>query len=264
MKSRITLILALVLACHTVWSQVATESGKIVKVLSFNIYHGATMKGDYNLEAIAKIITDENPDLVALQEVDFKTGRAKGKDLATELGWRTHLAPLFAKAMSFDGGEYGVALLSRYSFVHTRRFALPNMPEREPRVVLEAAVVLPSDDTVTFVGTHLDHLSNDSVRVAQAKKINEVYADSKYPTILAGDFNAIPGSRPINLLEEMWAPTYDRNNIEPTCPSSNPKDKIDYVMVYPKSRWRVIGIKVIHDTVASDHFAYLVTLELVK
>ena len=33
-------------------------------------------------------------------------------------------------------------------------------------------------------------------------------------------------------------------------------------MFYPQERWRVIERRVIQDTVASDHCAYLVTLEL--
>ena len=41
-----------------------------------------------------------------------------------------------------------------------------------------------------------------------------------------------------------------------------PKEKIDYVMYSPKNQWRLIDRKVICDTYASDHCAYLVTLEL--
>jgi endonuclease/exonuclease/phosphatase family metal-dependent hydrolase len=56
-----------------------------VKVLSFNILHGATTKGDFDLDAIARVIIEADPDFVALQEVDYKTKRAKGYDLVTEL-----------------------------------------------------------------------------------------------------------------------------------------------------------------------------------
>ena len=77
------------------------DSSRIVKVLTFNIYHGETYYRDQglpyqsNLEAVADIINALNPDLVALQEVDFKTNRAKGLDLVTELGLKTGMAPLF-------------------------------------------------------------------------------------------------------------------------------------------------------------------------
>jgi len=41
--------------------------------MSFNILHGATVKNDFNLDTIAGVINSYNPDLVALQEVDFKS-----------------------------------------------------------------------------------------------------------------------------------------------------------------------------------------------
>ena len=166
--------------------------------------------------------------------------------------------------MNFDGGEYGEGVLSRYSFFQSRNIALPHTPGNEPRAALEIITILPSGDTIALAGTHLDHLKDEKDRVAQAKKINEVFSLNKYPTVLAGDLNAIPGSTPINILEEMWSAAYDKKDPEPTFPSDNPSIKIDYVMFYPKHRWRVLETKVIQHSIASDHCAYLVTLELLN
>ncbi|MHA2218777.1 MAG: endonuclease/exonuclease/phosphatase family protein, partial [Candidatus Hodarchaeales archaeon] len=52
-----------------------------VSVLTYNIYHGEDANGGSNLDAVAEIINLLEPDLVALQEVDQKTTRAKGLDL---------------------------------------------------------------------------------------------------------------------------------------------------------------------------------------
>src|SRR5210317_504230 len=93
------------------------QNQQTIKVLSFNILHGATTRGDFDLDAIAQVIIDADPDFVALQEVDYKTKRAKGYDLVTELGWRTKLSPIFGRAMPYDGGEYGEGILSRFSFI---------------------------------------------------------------------------------------------------------------------------------------------------
>jgi endonuclease/exonuclease/phosphatase family metal-dependent hydrolase len=201
---------------------------------------------------------------VALQEVDFKTNRAHKFDLATELGWRTKMAPIFGQAMKYDGGGYGEGILSKYSFIQSRNIALPYTPGSEPRVALEIISELPSGDTIALVGTHLDHLKDEKDRVAQVKKINKAFSSNKYPTILVGDLNAVPGSTPIGILEEMWTVSYNKENPEPTFPSDNPTIKIDYVMFFPKNRWRVHHTEVIRDTIASDHCAYLVTLELLE
>jgi len=262
MKSKISIILFVIFICNAVWSQTTNDSSKIVKILTFNIFHGATMKGDFNLDAIAKVIIDADPDFVALQEVDYKTNRAKNYDLVTELGWRVKMAPLFAKAMDYDSGEYGEGVLSKYTFLQSRNIALPYTPGNEPRTALEIVTVLPSGDTIAFVGTHLDHLQDEKDRLAQAKKINEVFSINKYPTILAGDLNAIPGSTPIIILEEIWSASYDKKNPEPTFPSDSPAKKIDYIMFYPKYRWRVLETEVIQDSIASDHCAYMVSIEL--
>jgi endonuclease/exonuclease/phosphatase family metal-dependent hydrolase len=262
MKSTISVFLFVIITYLPVCSQNIIDSSKVVRVLSFNILHGATTKGDFDLEKISRVIEDANPDFVALQEVDFKTNRAKKFDLATELGWRTKMVAIFGKAMKFDGGEYGEGILSRHSFIQSRNIALPYSPGSEPRAALEIITVLPSGDTIALVGTHLDHLRDEKDRVAQAKKINEVFSINKYPTILAGDLNAVPGSTPINILEDMWAASYDKKDPQPTFPSNNPRIKIDYVMFYPESRWSVIKTEIICDTIASDHCAYLVTLLL--
>lgn len=259
LKIATTLLMALMVT--PVIAQDKVENKKIVKVLSFNILGGRTTKGDFNLEALAKVINETNPDFVAMQEVDYKVNRSRKYDLATELGYRTKMAPLFARAMYYDGGEYGEGILSKYSFLSTRNVALPYIDKQEPRAALEIVVELASKDTIAFVGTHFAHEGNAG-REIQAKKINEVFTKNKYPTILAGDLNARPGSGPINTLEAIWQSTYDRDNPEPTIPSDNPRAKIDYVMFYPKNRWKVLDKKVIADTYVSDHCLYLVTLEL--
>ena len=262
MKLTINTFLVLFLISSSGWSQGFTDSLRIVRVLTFNIYHGATMNGDFDLDYIARVISDADPDLVALQEVDFLTARAKGYDLATELGWRLKMAPLFARAMHYDGGEYGEAILSKFSFVTTRNVPLPFTGDREPRAAVEVTTVLPSGDTIAFIGTHLDHTGDDTDRILQVRMLNEVFAHGRYPSVLAGDLNAVPGSVPIGILEKSWGAAYDRCSPAPTYPSGNPVKKIDYVMFRPMEEWRVISAEVIQDSVASDHCAYLVVLEL--
>jgi endonuclease/exonuclease/phosphatase family metal-dependent hydrolase len=259
----------------TTWSQTEVDSSKIVRVLTLNILHGATTNGDFDLDDIAKVIIEAQPDFVALQEVDFKTRRAKGYDLATELGWRAKLQPLFGRAMKYDGGEYGEGVLSGYTLLSSKNHALPHSPENEPRAALEVTTEIASGDTVVFIGTHLDHVSDDTDRVAQAKAINEIFAAGKHPMILAGDLNDVPGSETINIFESMWTAAYrvavgfspsslvKDQKIDNTYPSGAPDHKIDYVMFYPRDRWRLLERRAICDPVASDHCGYMVVLELV-
>ena len=239
--------------------QESIDSSRIVRVLSFNILHGATMRGDFDLEQIARVIRQAEPDLVAMQEVDFFTRRARHMDLATELGLRTGLAPLFGRAMYFDGGEYGEGILSRYSFLSTRNHDLPAQEGHEPRSALEAHVILKSGDTIAFVGTHFDH-QGDVDRINQAARVREILAGVDLPVLLAGDLNATPESRTMEILFSGLSPS--SADMAPTIPSNGPRAKIDYILYGPPDRWRVLESRVICDSVASDHCAFLSVLEL--
>jgi len=249
---------------HALFPQATDDNRKIVKVLTFNILHGATTKGDYDLDIIADVIKRSDPDLVALQEVDYHTNRSRKYDLTMELAKRCNMVSLFGRAMYYDDGEYGEGILSKTTIIKSRNVPLPHSPGKEPRTALEITTVIPSGDTISFIGTHLDHTRDEFDRISQAHKINEVFADNTHPTILAGDLNATPGSKPISLLEKYWIATYDNENPAPTFPSKDPRVKIDYVMFYPKDRWKIIGTEVIKDEIASDHCAYSVTLVLVN
>lgn len=257
---------ATLLFCTLIWvgnfqafSQESMDSSRVLRVLSYNIYHGETMKGDFDLDLIASVIKTVDPDLVALQEVDFYTRRAKHMDLATELGMRTGLAPLFGRAMPYDGGEYGEGILSRYSFLSSRNHALPAGEGKEPRAALEVRVILDSGDTIAFMGTHFDH-TGDVDRINQAARVREILAGVNLPVLLAGDLNATPESRTMEILFSDLSPSSD--DMAPTIPSDGPRAKIDYILYGPPDRWRVLESRVICDSVASDHCAFLSVLEL--
>lgn len=267
-KAKVFILLALAFcnanAFQNSTKQQEQNSQVTFKVLSFNILHGATTKGDFNLDAIAKVIIEVNPDFVALQEVDYKTNRAKGFDLATEMGYRTKMTSIFGRTFYFDGGEFGEALLSKHTFISSRTIPLP-YKHGAPHIILEVTTVLPSNDTIVFGGTHLDYKPSNIDRVLQANTISQVIPQSKYPTILAGDFNDIPGSEAINIIENIMGHSYNKNNIQSTWPSHKPEKKIDYVFFYPKKKtWKVLETRVIQDSIASDHCAYLSTIRYNK
>ena len=238
----------------------AVDSSRIIRVLTYNILHGKTLKGDFDLDLIASVISEAKPDLVALQEVDYKTNRSKKYDLVTELGFRTQMSPLFSRAMYYDDGEYGEGILSNYTFLTTKNHPLPYTEGKEPRSAAEVNVVIASGDTIRFVGTHLDHEADDYNRFIQAKELDRVVRRDDLPTILVGDLNETPENRGMQLLFKYWERSFADNAF--TFPSDEPIKKIDYVLYHPARRWRVLEKRVIDERVASDHRPVLVVLEL--
>jgi endonuclease/exonuclease/phosphatase family metal-dependent hydrolase len=260
-RNKFYLCLLLILSASFLNAQQYVDSKRVIRILSYNIFHGETLNHDFDLERIAAVIRSVSPDIVALQEVDFKTKRAKSMDLVTRLGYLTGMHPLFGRAMKYDGGEYGEGILSRFSFKETRNNPLPHSPRNEPRAALEVLVELPSGDKIVFIGTHLDHTRDQTDRISQAKRLNRLFKKYKKPTILSGDLNATPESEPMKILFRIWTDASDRNP-QPTFPSSSPRRRIDYVLFRPADRWRVMETRVIEEKVASDHCPLLVVLEL--
>lgn len=238
------------------------DSTKIIRVLTYNIYHGETVNAPtkFDLDLLARVINDTKPDVVALQEVDFLTNRARNLDLVTELGQRTKMAPLFGRAMKFDGGEYGEGILSRYSFLSTKNHPLVAQQGKEPRSALEINIIIKSGDTVRFVGTHLDHTRDATDRINQANQLNDLFTNNNKPTILAGDLNAVSDSDAMKILFKKWNKTY-LSDI-PTHPADKPTKTIDFILYRPVDRWRVIETTVIDEKFASDHLPVLSVLEL--
>ncbi|MGC9341908.1 MAG: endonuclease/exonuclease/phosphatase family protein [Bacteroidales bacterium] len=261
MKSNILILTFFTLFIFTGHAQKNEQQEKTVRVLTINILHGATLHGDFDLEKLASIIREVDPDLVALQEVDVRTNRARHYDLATEFGHRTKMTPFFGKALDFDGGYYGVGVLTKRSVISSRNIPLPYTPGTEPRTALQVILELESGDTITFTSTHLDPLSDNTNRMMQVEKINHFSADFDYPAILAGDLNDTPGSHIISILKKHWTVAAGENP-HPTYPSDYPRKKIDYILFQPSGAWKILKTEVICDSVASDHCALLSVLQL--
>jgi len=231
-----------------------------IKVMSFNILHGATVKNNFNLDTIAGVIKAYKPNLVALQEVDFKTKRAKNFDLPTELGYRTGMASLFARAMYYDGGEYGEAVLSDYTFVSSENIPLPHLPDSEPRAALVTRVKTKKGNTLQFVGTHLDHLEKDTDRIMQADAIVKALGNSEYPTLLVGDLNDGPDSRTLQILKSKFAKPDNPEALQNTWPASKPEISLDHILFNKPEKWEVIDYEVFCENYASDHCIVIATL----
>jgi endonuclease/exonuclease/phosphatase family metal-dependent hydrolase len=237
-----------------------------IRVLCYNIHHAnPPSRPDFiDLPAIASLINHQEPDLVALQEVDVYTTRS-GKSLhqADELAKLTGMKAYFAKAIDYAGGEYGVAILSKYPMETVKNYPLPTAAGTggELRTLATAILTLPNGKRILFANTHLDAQSNDTNRVLQANAIVDILKPEKLPVILAGDFNAVASTRTIRILDKQFT----RTCIEacgPTIPVVNPVRTIDYITYSPKKRFTVFQHSVLTEDYASDHRPVIAVVRL--
>lgn len=259
---RRTLLLAVFACAAALASGWAAEPSR-VRVLTYNLHHGEGTDGKIDLARTAEVIKRLTPDVVALQEVDKATTRSLGVVQAAELGKLTEMHAAFGKAMDFAGGQYGEAILSQYRLAHVQVHRLPFTEGCEPRCALTARVRLGEDGPeIMFAGAHLEH-AKASLRLCQAQKLNPALAaKNALPTILAGDFNDVPDSPAIKVLQPHWTDATS-GQPDPTWPSDQPRMKNDYVFFRPIDGWRVVEKQVINERVASDHRPLLVVLEWV-
>jgi endonuclease/exonuclease/phosphatase family metal-dependent hydrolase len=234
-----------------------------LRVMTYNIHHcnppTKEASGEIDLEAIVAAIRKEAPDLVALQEVDVHTTRSGAFNQAEEIGRRLGMKAFFAKALDYQGGEYGVAILSRYPLTETAVVRLPqgDDPKSETRVLATGKVSLPQGKAIRFGSTHLD-VRNAQTREAQVQHIVTVANRETSPFIIAGDFNAKPESPAIRVLDQHFTRTCQ--DCAPTIPVINPNRTIDFIAFTKGSSFKVLSQHVVPERYASDHLPVVAEL----
>lgn len=222
-------------------------------LMNWNIHRGVGLDEAMNLERIAAVIREQHPDVVLLQEVDQGTQRSKGvkqaNELAKLLGWQVY----FGKAIDFQGGEYGQAILSPHPLKNPRVYRLSE--QGEARVAVAAEISYQGRE-ISVVGVHLDsgagerRLREVTEWLRQSKELAEAY--------VAGDWNEAP-TDPAALFLEKNGWTYQKKVPAAVLsfPADQPTVEIDYVFtkgVKSMGTSRVIDVKN-----SSDHRAVVTT-----
>ncbi len=239
-------------------STVAARPTTTLRILAYNIKHGLGMDGAIDLERIARVINELQPDVVTLQEVDSVVERTSGVDQTTVLGELTGMHSVFGTFFDYQGGRYGMALLSKYPFISYTNYLLPKGVEH--RAALAGRIKVGGDGPeVVVVGIHLVWTGEE--RYSQAARLIEIFEGEEAPVILAGDFNSRPDSDVMALVREAWH-IPDKGEDHFTFPSDAPDREIDYIVYRPRDRFEVVEHRVIDEPVASDHRPLLLELRL--
>ena len=228
------------------FAEEANLAAKRIRVLAYNIKHGRGNDGQVDLERTAAVIRRLNPDVVTLQEVDNKAERSGKVDEAKRLSDLTGLQhQAFGSFFDFQGGEYGMAIISRYPLSDIENLRLPD--GAEPRTALIATVEAPK--RFQLAGVHF--YATEEQRLAQSKKLLENLKDGDLPIVIAGDFNSRPKSSVLELFADWTIP--DKGDDHLTFSSDEPRSEIDFVLFRPTDAFEVREIDVVHEPVASDH-----------
>lgn len=241
MKRLLILLVALVaVSCELTNEVIHPSEG--VTLMSYNVRSGKGMDGKRDLDRTAAVIRAAQADVVALQEIDSAARRSDGKDVAAVLGKKCSMFHTFSKAIDFDGGGYGVALLSRERPVAVQRFALPGREEARTLLVVEFKHFI-------VASTHLSLTAED--RMASLAVIDSVAMAARKPIFIAGDWNATPDSEFGRKLGETMQ--YLTDTAACTFPADRRDRVIDYIVAPITQRVEVLHSEVVDEPLVSDH-----------
>lgn len=213
-------------------------------LMSYNVHNciGLDKVRDYG--RIARVINEASPDVVALQELDSVTQRNGGVFALAELEKLTGMHGIFGAAIPFQGGSYGIGLLSRE---RPLRYRVVPMPGREEA---RALIVAEFRDYV-FCATHQSLTPDD--QLASVALIERELAGIDKPVFLAGDMNSTPSSQPQHWLARTFVSLGDTAVF--TFPADRPDRCIDYIYLNRRSskRVKVSSRQVVDESLASDH-----------
>lgn len=241
----------------------ASVAEQPMRVLVYNIHAGKDAGAVDNLDRVAALIVSTRADVVLLQEVDRGTKRSGNVDQLDTLKRLTGLHGVFGKSLDYQGGDYGIAILSRWPIAAQETVRLriePPQPRAggslEPRVALFAGLETPAG-RLTVANTHFDASAEDTWRRQEAADLVAAIA-TRGPRLIGGDFNSTPESAVQETLRsaglnDAW--TLCGAGDELTYPAGKPVKRIDYLFLTGGAR--CTSARVI-DTTASDHRPVLI------
>lgn len=220
-----------------------------LKVISYNIHHGANSTEEITLEQIGEYIKNSGADLVGLQEVDSLCRRSGSQDQMKMLAEMTGMHYAFYRHFAYDGGAYGLGILSKSPILKQRNQRITSFKDGKEQSLAQLSVkVAIGESQLLFSTVHL--ALDQGTRLIQVREVLE-HLNGNLPVILTGDFNALPDTEEIQLIDQVY-PMQDKS-LQPTFPYQQPVKKIDYIFADPRIGRALTKIRVPLEILHSDH-----------
>jgi endonuclease/exonuclease/phosphatase family metal-dependent hydrolase len=176
-----------------------------LKVMTYNVHGCVGMDGRLSPSRISEVISQYEPDIVALQELDVGRQRSGKEDQAMLIAEYLNMDHHFHASLQLAEESFGDAILSSYPMQLIKKDALSrnsNFYFLEPRGALWVEVNFNSQP-IQIINTHLG--LNSKERMLHAKELIDnkwlAHPQCKGSVILCGDFNALAYSGAFKILQ---------------------------------------------------------------
>lgn len=227
-------------------SSTAQQSGTstmLLKIMTYNVRHCSGMDNAVNYTRTKNVIEEQDPDVVALQEIDSMATRTSKVDQMKTLSNMLGMYATFGPAIPLQGGKYGVGILSKEKPISVRNVPLPGSEKR--------TLLICEFEHYVFACTHLD--LTESERLASVPIINAEAEKWDKPFIIAGDWNDTPTSKSIlSIRKTFYLLNTTTTSASYSFPADVPNICIDYIASY-KKKLDVKRTWVVNAPTQSDH-----------
>lgn len=275
----------------------ATQEADTLRIMTWNIAHGrGTAESNWSQGAepkvrrileIARLIREQQADIVVLNEVDFSATWSGGFDQARAIAEAAGF-PWYARQCNLDFGfvfgrfQFGNVVMSRFPIREAQAIDLPPCSVWEDWLVGRKRGLLctvdPGGPEISVMGLHLE-ARGEPIRVQAANYLVKEISKIDRPLVLAGDLNTTPPWAPgvqqkyspqgYHLTENAFEVLVDQSGLRPlpasiddksqfTFPSTHPASTIDWVF-YDETAFRARSHRVLQ-TELSDHLPVVVDL----
>ncbi|MGQ3040003.1 MAG: endonuclease/exonuclease/phosphatase family protein [Brevundimonas sp.] len=240
------------------------------RLLTYNVHRCVGTDRQLDVGRIAGVISEYEPDIVCLQELDVGRARTGYVDQAQSIADRLAMSYHFHPAMKVEAELYGDAILTHFPERLIRSGPLPSVrgvPGLEPRGALWVEVEI-GETRLNVFNTHLGLVPREQ-RLQAAALVSDQWVGHpgcKGPTLLTGDFNATSMTRPYQTLVRKLADAQRLLGLKPsvkTFPSAFPAIRIDHCFVSPEIEIRAVSAPFSPlARIASDHLPLIVDFEI--
>ncbi len=250
------ILLVLPLAQTILWRAPTAVTGEYypARVMTYNLNNGFTTKGKLNIEEVAQVIENSNPDIIALQEISrgwLINGRS---DMPAWLSQRLQMPYVFVPTADYFLGN---AILSRYPILAYSRQDLPSPELLMPSNFTVALIEIGKNERLKVINTDLSPGNDDlnsAIRLLQCDYITDfLNSITGGRIVLLGSINAEPDGAEIRTLRQvilMDAASRIDPELAYTFASDNPHQRIDYILTSYDLRTTDVQVPL---SIASDH-----------